>query len=82
MPGASGCLASPTMALTASATSQTTVAEAASLGPVTVDGDPLVVQGPGYEAGNDHPVVAGLAGADGVEEAEGHDRQAVLLVVG
>jgi len=58
------------------------VAEAASLGPVTVDGDPLVVQGPGYEAGNDHPVVAGLAGADGVEEAEGHDRQAVLLVVG
>ena len=47
------------------------VAETAGLGTGAVNGDWLVFESRLDKAGNDHAVVANLAGADGVEKA--HD---------
>ena len=58
------------------------VAEAARLFAVAVDLQRLVLQRGRHEAGEDHAVHAHLPRADGVEEADDDDGQAVLAVVG
>ena len=50
--------------------------------PGSVYGDRLVGQRLAYERGQDHPVAAGLARPDRVEQAPHHDRQLALAVVG
>ena len=57
------------------------VAEAAGLVPVAEDGDGLAGEGLADEGGDDHAVAAGLARADGVEEAGDDDGQAPLAGV-
>ena len=56
------------------------MAETAGLGATAVDGQGLVFEGGGYEAWDDHAVVADLSGAHGVEEANDSDGEPFFLV--
>ena len=55
------------------------VAEAARLVAVAVDLERLVRERGAHEAGDDHPVLAALPRADGVEEARDDDAEIPLL---
>ena len=57
------------------------VAEAPRLRAIAVDLDRLPRERPLHEAGDHHPVLPGLAGADGVEEADDHAVEPALVVV-
>ena len=57
------------------------VGETAALGAVAVDGERLAREPLADERGDDHAVLAGLAGTDGVEEAHDHGRQLALAPV-
>ena len=56
------------------------MAEDAGLAAVVVDDDVFVLESGLDKAGNNHSVLAGLAWADGVEEADCGDFEAVGLV--
>ena len=53
------------------------MAEDAGLAAVVVDDDLFVFEGGLDKTWDDHSVLAGLAGADGVEEADGRDFEAM-----